>query len=956
MSDEGERTCPLCMEEMDMTDQQLKPCKCGYEICVWCWHHIMDMAEKDDTEGRCPACRTPYDKERIVGMTVNTERLAELNSEKKLKSQKAKSKASEGRKHLSTVRVIQRNLVYIVGIPANLADEETLQRKEFFGQYGKILKVSITRAAGATQHSSSNSCSVYITYSRNEEAIRCIQVVNGYVLDGKPLRACFGTTKYCHSWLRNMPCGNPDCLYLHDAGTQEDTFTKDEAISTCARLQQSPGSALNNFHQRSGSVLPPPLDNFCGNNTTQNKTLVKPVIHNPAVYSKNSVLNGSTGKSGGLPAAASWALRATPNNRPSAINAAVIKGTEKNKPSLTSSLTPAYPEVQIPTQTCSTDQHIEHMVASGNHLPLLSARLDTHSTSELCKKDCQSNLKGAHVQGSQDPTSVLKNDIRESPGFSNSREMMRGTTVPLPCSLDLDGIRQQVPDSKLDMDVPRHPRVVDTTQCSFSGPHSVAEGTSSEFGCLDAERSCLISSCHPNVSGRHLDHPVTSFQDGLIPRLGALNFAPVPGFDLTSSGPSSDERSNLGSEMGIKISPATNLDAKSASVSLKEEEESHYSSGHRVKNMDYEFQSLMSEKNGSALEEPNAERENSLITDILSLHIGLDDPSASPHDIARLLLRDDDKSTGYSKLFNPMKSSSNESRFSFARTKDSEQRIDNSSYTFVTPKNSALHEIVENNVPHVSSNGISVHVSKNSQILDCHHQLSVSEPSALLSGIDTTPRPRSPIQRKAPPVPPPGFNTQHSVDRDQYSLLPSPGSTAQYQFLGSSAGLNSTQQITGNNSYTDVEFIDPAIMAVRGKLPLSMTNVISSNYSPNLMGLSELEQRIQLLMSRSSNLSHSPMMSLDQNKYNHLLQDMALQEVMRNPNGAWGAWNMAGSSMSESGLLARRGQSSLAEITNNGRVGYLNSQYGFLRPFPSHEDTKFQASNSGYFYNSAYDI
>lgn len=37
------------------------------QICVWCWHHIMDMAEKDDTEGRCPACRTPYDKEKIVG-------------------------------------------------------------------------------------------------------------------------------------------------------------------------------------------------------------------------------------------------------------------------------------------------------------------------------------------------------------------------------------------------------------------------------------------------------------------------------------------------------------------------------------------------------------------------------------------------------------------------------------------------------------------------------------------------------------------------------------------------------------------------------------------------------------------------------------------------------------------------------------------------------------------------
>lgn len=32
MSDEGEKSCPLCAEEMDLTDQQLKPCKCGYEV------------------------------------------------------------------------------------------------------------------------------------------------------------------------------------------------------------------------------------------------------------------------------------------------------------------------------------------------------------------------------------------------------------------------------------------------------------------------------------------------------------------------------------------------------------------------------------------------------------------------------------------------------------------------------------------------------------------------------------------------------------------------------------------------------------------------------------------------------------------------------------------------------------------------------------------------------------
>lgn len=33
------------------------------------------MAEKDEAEGRCPACRTIYEKEKIVAMQTNCERL-----------------------------------------------------------------------------------------------------------------------------------------------------------------------------------------------------------------------------------------------------------------------------------------------------------------------------------------------------------------------------------------------------------------------------------------------------------------------------------------------------------------------------------------------------------------------------------------------------------------------------------------------------------------------------------------------------------------------------------------------------------------------------------------------------------------------------------------------------------------------------------------------------------------
>ncbi|KAK8938610.1 hypothetical protein KSP39_PZI010961 [Platanthera zijinensis] len=45
---------------------------------------------------------------------------------------------------------------------------------------------------------------LYVTFSKEEEAFRCIQVVNGYLLNGRPLKASFGTTRYCHSLLKNL--------------------------------------------------------------------------------------------------------------------------------------------------------------------------------------------------------------------------------------------------------------------------------------------------------------------------------------------------------------------------------------------------------------------------------------------------------------------------------------------------------------------------------------------------------------------------------------------------------------------------------------------------------------------------------------------------------------------------------------------------------------------------------
>ncbi|ONM41911.1 RNA binding (RRM/RBD/RNP motifs) family protein [Zea mays] len=319
MSDDGDRTCPLCAEEMDITDQQLKPCKCGYDICVWCWHHIIDMAEKEETVGRCPACRTCYDKDRIVKMAATCDRtVAEKNAEKKHRTQKVKPKAApsaaatstvESKKHLASVRVIQRNLVYIIGLPAHLCNESVLECREYFGQYGKILKVSVSRPTGppSQQASANSNISVYITYAKEEEAIRCIQAVHNFVLEGKVLRACFGTTKYCHAWLRNMTCGNPDCLYLHDVGSQEDSFTKDEIISAYTRTRV-PQMASGVSQRRTGTVLPPPGDDFSYSAVVSAKHTFKNGTLNTTSQPRLSPPNSSSGRST-LPSAASWGQR-----------------------------------------------------------------------------------------------------------------------------------------------------------------------------------------------------------------------------------------------------------------------------------------------------------------------------------------------------------------------------------------------------------------------------------------------------------------------------------------------------------------------------------------------------------------------------------------------------------------------------------------------------------------------
>lgn len=153
------------------------------------------------------------------------------------------------------IRVIQRNLVYVIGIPQRYADEDMLRRHEFFGQFGAIKKIIISKRGymgdmsrhmecprpGERQQydlfkAAESTASAYVTFSNDIEAQRCIQEVDESMLDGRVIRCTYGTTKYCSFYLKGIPCQNNDCMYLHECKPPTDVLTKDELLNTKHKL------------------------------------------------------------------------------------------------------------------------------------------------------------------------------------------------------------------------------------------------------------------------------------------------------------------------------------------------------------------------------------------------------------------------------------------------------------------------------------------------------------------------------------------------------------------------------------------------------------------------------------------------------------------------------------------------------------------------------------------------
>ncbi|KAF9079876.1 transcriptional repressor proteinral negative regulator of transcription subunit 4, partial [Mortierella sp. AD031] len=320
-SDDEDFDCPLCMEELDISDKNFRPCPCGYQICRFCWHHI-----KEDLNGRCPACRRVYSEETVEFIPISADELASIKNEKKAKKREKKEIEAMNRKHLANMRVVQKSLVYVIGLPTKLAnDEHALRSQEYFGQYGKISKVVVNRRNAPMPMPGSvpgqPSVGVYITFIRKEDAAKAIAAIDGSIWDGKILRASYGTTKYCSYYLRGLSCQNPGCMYLHEPGEDADSYSKEDLNAGKHQEQVVP---YDPYIHRPSILGRPTLATQSSSSSLTPRTRPATVASTHSLLSDWPVPGGDDrdrdDEGSALPATASWAKIGSNPSTPTLIN------------------------------------------------------------------------------------------------------------------------------------------------------------------------------------------------------------------------------------------------------------------------------------------------------------------------------------------------------------------------------------------------------------------------------------------------------------------------------------------------------------------------------------------------------------------------------------------------------------------------------------------------------------
>ena len=155
-------------------------------------------------------------------------------SEKEISSYLQRNINSEwiAKRKLKNTRIIQKNAVYVIGIPKNIANPRILSSLNYFGIYGRVQSVDVNNKPYFDNENQTFLYSAYIRYSHNFEALLAIAALSSAHIKELPLlKASIGTTKFCQNYLFKNNCANVYCTYYHSEPPSDDVITNDQELS-----------------------------------------------------------------------------------------------------------------------------------------------------------------------------------------------------------------------------------------------------------------------------------------------------------------------------------------------------------------------------------------------------------------------------------------------------------------------------------------------------------------------------------------------------------------------------------------------------------------------------------------------------------------------------------------------------------------------------------------------------
>ena len=222
--------------------------------------------------------------------------LNKLNNSEFLKKSKVEVE------YLSQQRFIKKNLIHIHGIPKSIAIISLLKSEAYLGQYGTIIKFIMTYKVNPENNK--KAYSAYITYSNKLEAAIAILWIDSLLIEGKIIRAFYGTTKYCNYFLNNKVCPNSDkCGFLHIfindknfiIDNNNNSFTYEEHLNLAKKIFNSSNLKIKyllekkNTNQKPKKTIFPPIDFIFLNEEEKEKYFTT----GDTIYIKNTNTNQS---------------------------------------------------------------------------------------------------------------------------------------------------------------------------------------------------------------------------------------------------------------------------------------------------------------------------------------------------------------------------------------------------------------------------------------------------------------------------------------------------------------------------------------------------------------------------------------------------------------------------------------------------------------------------------------